>query len=294
MTSTITNRTLTSAQAPSIVVVDDEPEGPAQPNGAQAPDLPRRHRRANLLVEAGCLVFLIWIYEWLQDLSPIRRHLALRDARDVLEFEHRLGFAPEHALNQWLAHQHVLAFLASNFYSNAIFVVTFATAAVLYWRRPDLYKPLRNMLVLTNMMAFAAFWAFPVAPPRMMPGFIDVVQKAGGIGSWHSTLVSHADQVAAMPSMHLGYAVWCAIVAWRMARTPRAKFAAASVGTGYCLLTTLVVVGTGNHYVADVVAGTACTFLALFVVNMVRPLDLAALWACLRPQGQAISNEATG
>ena len=104
---------------------------------------------------------------------------------------------------------------------------------MLWWSRPDLYRPLRNDLVLTNLIGFAVFWAFPVAPPRMLPGFIDVVAKSGGLGSWHDSLIKHADQLAAMPSMHIGYAVWCSLVAWRLARKHSGKVAALVFGIGY-------------------------------------------------------------
>ena len=162
----------------------------------------------------------------------------------------------------------MLAFLASNFYSNAIFVVTFGFAVYLWWWRPDLYRPLRNILVLANLIGFAVFWAFPVAPPRMLPGFIDVVVKAGGLGAWHNTLIKHADQFAAMPSMHLGYAVWCALVAWRVARHRVSKRVAIVFGIAYPLLTTVIVIGTGNHYLLDVLAGTTTVVLSVVLLEV--------------------------
>jgi hypothetical protein len=224
--------------------------------------------RTPILFELAWLVFLVWIYDWLQDLAPLRKTLAFDHARSVLSFEARLGIDVERTLDHWLAHQNVLAFLASNFYSNAIFAVTFAFAAYLWWRRPDLYRPLRNDLVLANLIGFAVFWAYPVAPPRMLPGFIDVVVKAGGLGAWHDTLIRHADQFAAMPSMHLGYAVWCSLVAWRLARRRSSKRLALAFGIGYPLLTALVVLGTGNHYVVDVVAGIATVVLAVLILEV--------------------------
>jgi hypothetical protein len=194
--------------------------------------------------------------------------LAFVNARALLSFEKRVGLDPEKVLDHWLAHQHVLPFIVSTFYSNGIFVVTFAFAAVLWWSRPDLYRPLRNDLVLTNLIGFAVFWAFPVAPPRMLSGFVDVVAKSGGVGSWHGSLIKHADQLAAMPSMHIGYAVWCSLVAWRLARKHSAKVAAVVFGIAYPLLTALVVMSTGNHYLLDVLAGAACAAIAVLAIEV--------------------------
>ena len=122
--------------------------------------------------------------------------------------------------------------------------------------------------MLTNLIGFAVFWAFPVAPPRMLPGYIDVVSKSGGLGSWHGSLIKHADQLAAMPSMHIGYAVWCSLVAWRLARKHSAKVAALVFGIGYPLITALVVMATGNHYLVDVLAGAACAAIAVLAVEV--------------------------
>jgi hypothetical protein len=248
------------------------------PPAAQGP------RRTPLPFELAIVVFLGWIYNWLQDLAPLRYRLALQHGAAILSFEQSAGIAPERAMNHWLAGHHLLAYISSDFYDNAIFGVTFCFAAWIWWRRPDIYRPLRNTMVLANLVGFAVFWAYPVAPPRMLPGFIDVVAKVGGLGSWHNALVQHADQLAAMPSMHLAWAVWCSLVAVRLCwhqdrgRAGGAGCAAAAVfAIGYPLTTTLVVLATGNHYLLDVLAGTGCTVLSALVAY-----GWPRLWAALR------------
>ena len=135
------------------------------------------------------------------------------------------------------------------------------------WRRPDIYRPLRTNLVLANAIGFAVFWLYPVAPPRMLPGFVDVVAHVGGLGSWHKTLIDSADQFAAMPSMHLAWAAWCALVAWRLAGRGRRRWAAITIGVAYTLGTAFVVMGTANHYLLDVLAGIACTLVSGVIVE---------------------------
>jgi hypothetical protein len=240
-------------------------QGPERP--ASGPATPKA-KRSPILVELGGLVFLVWIYDWLQDLAPLRQKQALDHAQRLLSFERRIGLDPERGLDQWLAHHHVLAFVASNFYANAIFALTFGFAAWTWWRRPELYRPLRNQLVLANLIGFAVFWVYPVAPPRMLPGFIDVVQQAGGLGAWHDTLMKHADQFAAMPSMHLGYAVWCSVVAWRLAGPGAARRVAMVFAITYPLLTAVIVLSTGNHYLLDVLAGIGTIVVAIAVLEI--------------------------
>ncbi len=264
-----------------MAVVEDEyggglvpahaaPSPPAlAPGPAPAPGPVARAGRSPLVLELAVIAFLGWIYDWLQNLAPLRTDLALRHARAVLSFEERLGIDPERDLNHWLAHQHVLAYIASDFYDNAIFGVTLGLAAWVWWRRPDLYRPLRNDLVLANLIGFAVFWQYPLAPPRMLPGFVDVVEKVGGLGSWHNALVSHADQLAAMPSMHLAWALWCSLVVWRLARShARWRGAAGAFGLLYPLGTALVVLATANHYTLDVLAGVATLVTSVVVVEL--------------------------
>jgi membrane-associated phospholipid phosphatase len=227
-------------------------------------------KRSPLLVELAVVAFLGWIYDWLQNLAPLRLSAALRHGRAILSTEAGLGLAPERALDHWLIRYHFLAYISSDFYDNAIFGVTFGLVAWTWWRRPDVYRPLRNYLVLTNLAGFTVFWLYPVAPPRMLPGFIDVVERVGGLGSWHNTLISHADQLAAMPSMHLAWAAWCALAGWRLAPAGRWRWAAGAVGLGYCLATALDVMATGNHYLADVIAGVVCTALSAIAVDVAR------------------------
>lgn len=285
-----------------MAVVEQRRSGPAlaapiPPTPAEPEDRPRaaptsraaNPKRSPLLVELAVIAFLGWIYDWLQDLAPLRRGLAFSNARAVLSFEQRVGLDPERALNHWLNHHHLVAYIASDFYDNAIFGVTLGLAAWIWWRRPDIYRPLRNDLVLANVIGFLVFWLFPVAPPRMMSGFVDVVEKVGGLGSWHNTLINHADQLAAMPSMHLAWAVWSSLVLWRLASPGAWRWAAGAVGVVYPLATAWVVMATANHYLSDVVAGTACLVVSVVVVEMAVPAARSGLRAGREQGAHALS-----
>jgi hypothetical protein len=232
------------------------------------------------------IAFLGWIYDWLQNLAPVRLNVALHNGQGILSFEERFHIAPERSLDSWLTHHHVLAYISSDFYDNAIFGVTLGLAAWIWWRRPDIYRPLRNELVLANLIGFTVFWLYPVAPPRMLAGYTDIVEKVGGLGSWHNALISHADQLAAMPSMHLAWAVWCSLVVWRLAGDGAWRRAALILGIAYPLSTAWVVMATANHYLMDVLAGTATTVVAVAVVEL-GPRALKQLRAALAPAGNS-------
>jgi membrane-associated phospholipid phosphatase len=182
----------------------------------------------------------------------------------VLSLEHSLHLDPELALNRWLAGHNVIAIPASYYYFFAHAVLTFAVLAWLWWRSPALYLRLRTQLVLVNLIAFVVFWRYPLAPPRMFPslGYHDVIASSHAAVSWHSALLVHdADQLAAMPSLHVAWAAWCGLALWQLHR----RRAVAVLAIVYPLLTSFVVIATGNHYLLDVLAGFATVLGALAV-----------------------------
>jgi hypothetical protein len=226
--------------------------------------------------EALVVVWLAWVYDAVNNLAPLRLGPALAHGRALLDFESSLGIAPERSLDHWLASHHGLGLALSDYYDNAHFVVTIGVLALLWWRGAALYRPMRNALVAINLLGFAIFWLYPVAPPRMLGGFTDVVASTHAIGSWHSgALASQANQLAAMPSLHIAWAVWCSVALWQLSERVLVRVAAVL----YPCLTGFAVLATGNHYVLDMAAGVvlvavamACVSLAPRALSRARPL----------------------
>jgi len=217
------------------------------------------------------------MYDAITNLAPLRLHLALGNAWGVLHLEQSLHIDPELGLDRWLSAHHTLALIVSDYYDNAHFVVTLALLGWLWWRRADIYRPLRSSLVLVNVIGFIVFWLYPVAPPRMLTayGFTDVVASSHAFGSWHTgALASQANQLAAMPSLHIAWAAWCTLALWRLSERRWVRLAAVA----YPLLTTLAVLATANHFLLDVLAGLLTLALAV---------GLAAAWTRFRtrPRG---------
>jgi hypothetical protein len=254
---------------------------PAVPSLA-TPASARTIARTRWWVEALVIVWLCWIYDATTNLAPLRLHLALAHAQGVLGLERTLHIDPELTLDRWLAGHHTLGLLVSDYYDNAHFIVTLGLLGLLWWLRADLYRPLRNMLVLVNLLGFVVFWLYPVAPPRMLSGFTDVVASTHAFGSWHSgALASHANELAAMPSLHIGWAAWCALVVWRM--TERRWLRA--LGILHTCLTAVAVISTGNHFVLDIAGGLAILALAALLVAGAQGVRERARTHSARPSG---------
>jgi hypothetical protein len=172
-------------------------------------------RRPPLIGEILVIAWLCWLYDDINNLSPFRASLAFGNGRFLLHVERVLHVDPEAALDHWTSANHTLSWLAGNYYDNVHFLTTLGLIALLWWRFPDQYRPLRNGLVLTNLAAMVIFWLVPTAPPRLLDPslYADVVGQSHAFGSWHTgTLATAANQLAAMPSMHIGWAAWWA---WR-------------------------------------------------------------------------------
>jgi hypothetical protein len=227
-----------------------------------APVAQRQPRRSPWWVEVGVIVWLCWVYDAINNLAPIRQHTAVSHALGVLRLERTLHLDPELTLNRWLAGHHTLGLIVSDYYDNAHFVVTLGLLGYLWWRRADIYRPLRNALVAINVLGFLVFWLYPVAPPRLLmgAGFTDIVASTHAFGSWHSgALASAANQLAAMPSLHIAWAAWCSLAVWRITERRWAR----GLALVYPCITCFAVLATGNHYLTDVVAGLVTMVLAV-------------------------------
>lgn len=229
------------------------PDRPAD-TGLDAP--PRPAARTRWWLEALLIAWLAWVYDAINDLTPLRRVLPYRHADSVLKIERLTHLNPEEWLNHWMAGHQVIGWVTGTFYDTAHYIVTFTLVGVLWYRRPDIYRPLRTSLALTNVFGFLVFLTYPMAPPRLTPTghFVDVVAQSHAFLSWHTgTLATAANEVAAMPSLHMSWALWSAIAFWQMFR----RHWWSHLAWLHPVLTAFAVLGTGNHFLADVIAGLA-------------------------------------
>ena len=222
--------------------------------------------RPPVWLEATFIVWLLWIYDAINNLSPLRIAAAHSNSASFLHLEEILHIDPEASMDHWLASHHIFAVIVANYYDNAHFVFTLGALGFLWWKRPDLYRPLRNTMIVANLMGMAVFWIFPSDPPRLFNPkvYTDVVALTHAIGSWHAgTLATAANQLAAMPSLHMAWAVWTALVVWRMLPSRWWR----NLAWLYPAMTAYAVIATGNHFLLDVIAGIADLILSMMIAD---------------------------
>lgn len=227
------------------------------------------------------IAVLYTAYELTRGVGQGGLHIAMRNGRDILKWEHDWHLSPEHVLTHAILHLTVVAVVASYFYSTMHYLIT---PIVLIWmyrcHRAD-YGHARTVLAFSTIIGLIGFYFIPTAPPRLLPhgGVLDVLLHVqqygwwGGEGSVPKGLGSLSNQFAAMPSMHVGWALWCGVLIFKFA--PRAWLR--WLGLAYPMLTSIVVIATGNHYLLDAVAG-----VVVIALGYVLAIGFEALVARLR------------
>ncbi len=230
-------------------------------------------KRPKLYREILLIALCYSAYSFVRNLVPTTHTEALHLGRQILSLEHVFHLDVERSINRLFVHVHWLGVLANYYYSTLHFVLTPAVLAWLYIRHPDRYVFYRRLIFATTVLALVGFYLLPLAPPRMLPGYIDTVlawHTHGLYASGASPVGSVSNQYAAMPSLHTGWALWCAIAVADVLRRRWAKILVFC----YPVATILVIMGTANHYFLDAVGGAValgCGYLAARCVRLVVP-----------------------
>jgi hypothetical protein len=192
---------------------------------------------------------------------------ARRDGHALMHAERWAHLDPEPWLNRLFTAHAWLGIPADFAYATLHYLVTPVVLVWLWRRRPEVYRHARTWLGIATVTGLAGFILFPTAPPRLLEasyGFTDTMAQHANVGWWSgdasvpSGLDSMTNNFAAMPSLHVGWAVWCGAMVLLYAR----RWWVRGLGVLYPVGITVVVMGTANHYLLDAVAGAAVMALA--------------------------------
>jgi membrane-associated phospholipid phosphatase len=195
------------------------------------------------------------------------------DATKIINLERTLHVFVEPSIQAWALSNHWLMDIADWTYLNAHYFVTLGALVFIYLRRNDSFYFVRNMFMIAMAIALVGYAVYPTAPPRLLPewGFTDSIQQFTGITVEHGPGSALLNFYAAVPSMHVCFALMIGLPMARFVKRWPAKLA----WRLYPLLITFVVVATGNHYLTDVFLGAmtagASALLADRLLARVRP-----------------------
>lgn len=217
-----------------------------------------RNSRVLWLYEVALILVGYKLYSYIRNAVHTEQSTAVHRGHQIVDLERTLHIFHEQSVNAWVAGQHWLAYICNYYYATLHFVVTIGVGVWVYRKHPWYARRLRNAWYLMTLYALIGFALFALAPPRLLPGggFIDTVVRFHTWGSWgDGSVASHSNQYAAMPSMHIGWALWCGLVLWHLAKHRWVRI----LGMLYPVATLFVIIGTANHYFADAAGGVvAC------------------------------------
>ncbi|MCC6433434.1 MAG: phosphatase PAP2 family protein [Acidimicrobiales bacterium] len=192
---------------------------------------------------------------------------ALANADRVIRVERFFGLYFEPGLQQYFLGWGSLFMRFWNLYYGSLhFVITGGVMVWLYRRHPARYPRWRTTLASMTGLALLGFSLFPLMPPRLLaaPGpygggdlryagqFIDTLANFPTLWSFNSdTMQSVSNQYAAMPSLHVGWSLWCTLAMLPLLRRRWTKV----LYLAYVPATVFTIVVTANHYWIDAVGG---------------------------------------
>jgi hypothetical protein len=236
--------------------------------------------------ELALLAGLYGVYEVVRGFGGENWVAALRHTADIVALERAIGVYVERGVQEAT---HAVAGLPSVLGFAYIALHLLLTPAVLVWvyraRRPS-FPLVRTTLIASTAIALVLYVVYPAAPPRLANlGFADTVSEHGGFDLSSDFLGSLYNPIAAVPSLHFGYALLVgAAVAW-LARSRAIRVA----GALYPALMLWIIVATGNHFVLDAAAGGVVVAVGFLLARrVVRNTDVrtAARRDARKPHGR--------
>ena len=236
-----------------------------------------RRRLPRLVVDWAPFVALLLVYDMLRgfadglvfpvhELPQIRLETALFGTpTPTVWLQSHLWHGADHL--RWWDYVAWLVYLSH-------FLVTLIAAAALWTFAHDRFRRYAVMVCVLTVSGFVTYVVYPAVPPWMAAQhgnlgeanrIVPIVWQHVPVGDFDALFehgVRYANNVAAMPSLHAGYALLFTLFFWSI--VPwwiRPLLAVYPVAMAFAL------VYTGEHYIVDCLAGWVYAAAAFFVVN---------------------------
>jgi hypothetical protein len=248
---------------------------PLRPSSVARALSPSPAARAQL----GIFLFAYLLYSAARFVTIGDLGVATANADWIIDLEHHAGVAVEASVQQGLTGTLAL-WVLNHLYLAAQLVVLPGALIFLYHRSKPMYERLRNTILATWVLSIPIYAAFPVAPPRLADsGLVDTITAQTGLSLDSSLTTSFYNELAAVPSLHVGFAVVIGVIVAAAVRNPVMKVVWWLWGPAIGL----AVVATGNHYVFDIAAGVVAAALGYLLgaaVARMKPREVAPARPC--------------
>jgi hypothetical protein len=231
------------------------------------------------VMQATTLAWVYVFYSLLRNEVTGTANAAQNNAGQILGIERFLHIDFEHTLQHWALQEKAVIGFCNTVYGATHQIVPVIGLVVLYRMAPARYALWRNTFVIMLAIALLCFWFYPLMPPHLMPssynftdtskGFFNLSRAPirGALGGkadpTQTDILQFSNPYAAMPSLHVGWALWTQLALWPLCRRWWARLAL----VGYTLSMTLAVLVTANHWTFDVVGSLGALAIAYWVAS---------------------------
>ena len=215
--------------------------------------------------QIGLFVLADLCYETVRGVAEGNATAAFANAHRVVDAEQATGTFFEADFQSALIDHRWLIEAANWLYMNSHFVITTSFLVWLYIFRNETFYFVRNMFLVAMAVALVGYTVFPTAPPRLLPelGFVDTITDFSQVNHDSALVKIFVNPYAAVPSMHIAFALMIAVPAMRISRHLVSRVAWAM----YPLLVLFVVIVTANHFWLDAAAGALVAGIAALVAH---------------------------
>ncbi len=229
--------------------------------------------------QIGLVVGAYYLYRIVRGVVDGKTHVAFDNARSLVDIERGMGLFFEPGLQAWALGQSWIVEGADWMYVNSHFTITTGFIVWLYLARNHAFYFVRNMFMIAMGLALVLYVLYPTAPPRLMPewGFTDTVAAFVGEAASNSASLLY-NPFAAVPSMHVAFALMVAIPAAKLVRFRPLKV----FWCIYPFVVTMAVMITANHFWVDVALGALVAAVSAYAASAGLARARPEVWAWRR------------
>ena len=226
------------------------------------------------LHEMVVVVSAFLVYFLIRGLVVGRAGEAMVRGFNVIELEQQLHIYWELEMQSWILDHFWLIKVMNGIYFWGHMPVVILSALWLYVGHRAAYRLARNAFLASGAIGVVIYWAFPVAPPRLIPfsGFIDTMAAFDRVGYNAQETKAFVNEFAAIPSLHFGWSLLLGLIVAYEGKRPLFWF----FGALWPIAMFFSVVMTGNHFIVDAVAGGIVSFAGLGIAWLIERRRRAA------------------
>ena len=200
----------------------------------------------DFLLQMAVLSSCYWLYTYTRAAVHGEKAEALHNAALVMRLEQALGIFHEAWLQAQVSRSVILLRGLDWFWSNVHLPVVIGCLLWVYLARHRAYPFVRNWFLTLNLLGIAIYALLPTAPPRLLPssGIVDTAWLLSAHSLQWGIRSAMDNPYAAMPSLHMAYALFVACTVVSLARGRAVKLLAGL----YPIAIGVAIIATGNHW----------------------------------------------